>query len=99
MNAIKAWFLSKNITAHTVAAVLVSAAILISSDQQVQQFLVDLLKAHPALAADVLLLAGIIAKYSRSSSAAGAMATARNIAAQPDAPTSSQVDAASTTKP
>jgi hypothetical protein len=91
---IVAWFKSKNITAHSLAAILITAAGIVTFDPQVQQFLVDLLKAHPVLASDIILFAGIVAKYTHSSSPAGTVANAKEILAQPDAPTSSQVDAA-----
>ena len=94
INKFIAWLKSKNWTAHTVAAFCISAAIFISSDSQAQQFLLDLLKAHPALAADVILLAGLIAKYSHSSSPAGTLAGARAVMDEPNTPTPAQVNAA-----
>ena len=96
MNWIAAWFRSKNITAHTVALLAASAAGLITFDPQVQQFLVTLLKAHPAAATDIILLAGIVAKYSRSSSPAGAVANAKAIMANGNAPTAAEISAATT---
>jgi hypothetical protein len=98
MNEIIAWFKSKNITAHVLAGLAITAATVITSDQQVQQFLVAVLKAHPAAAADIVLAAGIIAKYTHSSSPAGTLATANEIKSQPDAPTAAQVDAATVSK-
>ena len=94
MQVIVAWLKSKNITAHTVCAVLIAAAGIIASDSQVQDFLGNLLKAHPAAAAQIVALAVIVAKYSHSSSPAGRMATARAIAANGNTPTAAQVDAA-----
>lgn len=91
-----AWLRSKNITTHAVAGFLVVIATIITTDPQVQQLLIALLKAHPAIVADVVLVAGIIAKYSLSSSPAGTLATARDIKASPDTPTRAQVDAADT---
>ena len=95
MSTIKAWFLSKNLTAHTVAVLCISAATLISTDPQVQQILVSLFREHPAALADITLLAGLIFKYTRSSSDAGTLAKANEIKSNPDAPTASEVDAAS----
>jgi hypothetical protein len=95
-DVILAWLKSKNWTTHTVGAACISAAIYISASQQAQQFLLDLLKAHPALAADAILLATLIAKASRSSSPAGTMAAARAIRADGDQPTTKQVDEADT---
>ena len=94
MNTIIAWFKSKNITAHTVAAFLLAAAGLIASDQQVQDFIVAMFKAHPALGSEIVAGALIIAKYSRSSSAAGTVARSRAILSNGNAPTAAQVDAA-----
>ena len=96
MNTIAAWFRSKNITTHTIAAFLLAAAGLIATDQQVQDFIVQLFKAHPALGSEIVAVALIIAKYSHSSSPAGAVAQSRAILANGNAPTTKQVDAADT---
>ena len=96
MSKIASWFRSKNITAHAVAVVAVTAASLITGDQQVRDFLIELFKAHPAIGADIIAVAAIVLKYSHSSSAAGTLATARVINDSPDAPTATQIDAAST---
>ena len=96
MNWLIAWFKSKNITTHAIAAFCISAAVFITSDPQAQQYLLELLKAHPALATDIVLMAGLIAKYSHSSSSAGTVANARAILANGSAPTTAQVDAADT---
>ena len=96
MEKLAAWFRSKNITAHTIAVLAVSAAGLITGDQQVRDFLIELFKAHPVMATDIIMAATILAKYSHSSSAAGTLATARVINDSPDAPTAAAVDAAST---
>jgi hypothetical protein len=93
---IVAWLKSKNWTAHTVFALALPAAGIITFNPQAQQLLVDLLKTHPAFAADIILLAGVIAKYSHSSSLAGTLATARNIEAATSIPTA-KIDAADTT--
>jgi hypothetical protein len=70
MNSILAWFKSKNFSSHAVTVVLVSLAGLITYNQQVQTFIVSTLQAHPALASDIILLAGVIAKYSHSTTQA-----------------------------
>ena len=95
-NQFVAWLRSKNWTAHTIFALAATAAGIIASDQQVQQFLGDLLKAHPAAAAQIVALAVIIAKYSRSSSDAGTLAKARAVNDAPNAPTTAEVNAADT---
>ena len=96
MTNLIAWFKSKGWTAHAVFAACIAAAGIIGADTQVQQFLAGLFANHPAIAAQIIALAVIIAKYTHSSSAAGTLANARNIQASPDAPTASQVDAATT---
>ena len=94
MSTILAWLKSKNWTAHTVAVLAVSIATLISSDQMVRDFVLGLFKAHPAIGTDIVALAAIILKYSRSSSPAGVVALSQNIQAGPDAPSKAAVDAA-----
>ena len=94
LDNLKAWFVSKNITSHTVAAFVVIAATAISTNQDLQQFVLSLFKAHPALGADIVLFSALILKYSPSSSPAGALAKARTIVASSTAPTASEVDAA-----
>ena len=73
MNAIAAFLKSRNITSHSIAVVLLAAATAITADEQVRSFLLQILVAHPKLAADILLLAGIVFKYSRGSSPVGAV--------------------------
>ena len=99
MNTFIAWFKSKNITAHTIAAILVVVAGAITGDQQVRDFLITLFQKHPAVFADLSAIAGIYLKYSHSSSAAGTIATAQTIEASPNPPTAAAVDAAKVTKP
>ena len=96
MNNLAAWFRSKNLTAHALAAILLTAASVISADPQARQFIAMTFQRHPSLGAWIIAAAGIAAKYSRSSSAAGTIASAKIIAASPDAPTASEVQAAST---
>lgn len=98
ISLIKAWLKSKNITAHTVAGLAITGAGIITFDPAAQHFLIELLKAHPVAASDVILLAGIISKYSHSSSAAGTVATAQAIEASDNPPTQSAVEAAKVTK-
>lgn len=93
MNAIIAWFKSKNITAHTVAAAAVAFATLYSTDEQVRDFILTLVKGHPKIIADLGLAVGIILKYTRSSTPAGTVAQAKVIEASPNPPTPAQVAA------
>jgi hypothetical protein len=96
VNALIAWIRSKNITSHTVAVASIALATIITTDQQVRDFILGLFKDHPAIGSDIVLLAGVILKYAHSSSPAGAVAESRAVLAKPDAPTAAQVDAATT---
>ena len=96
MNRISAWFASKNLTTHWLAAMALALAGVITTDPQVRDLLTKLFQSHPSIAADIILAAGIIAKYSRSSSAAGTVANAKAIMSNGNAPTAAQIDAATT---
>ena len=98
MNAILAWLKSKSITSHTVAAAAVALSTLIMTDEQARDFVLKLFAAHPKIGTTIVALAGIILKYSHSSSPAGTVATAQQIVAAPDPPTQAAVDAAKGTK-
>jgi hypothetical protein len=97
VNTIISWLKSKNITSHTVAVAAIFLATLISTDQQVRDFVLTIFKAHPSLGADIILLATVILKYTRSSSAAGTVAQAIVIESSPKPPTQADVNAADTT--
>ena len=92
-----AWLKSKNWTAHSLAIVGLTAAGLITGDPQVRNFILEIFKAHPTLGADIVILAGIIAKYSHSSSAAGKVAVAEEILASANPPSPAAVAAATVT--
>ena len=91
-----AWLRSKNWSAHTVAVAAVSVAGLITYDPQVQTFIAELFKDRPTLVAQIVLVAGIILKYSHSSSDAGKVASAQAIQASSKAPTPEAVQKATT---
>lgn len=93
---VSAWFLSKSWTSHTVAAALVTLAGILAFDLRAQQLVTALFKGHPEAASEIILVAGLIAKYTHSSSPAGTVAAAKVIVASADAPTASQIEAAST---
>jgi hypothetical protein len=97
MNKLIAWLKSKNVTSHTVAAISISAATLITTDQQARDFVQVLFKAHPSVIPDILLIAGIILKYSHSSSPAGAIVAGGKALDAPNAPTPLQIAAADPT--
>ena len=98
MNKIAAWFRSKGWDSHAVAGICLTIAGLITGNVMgCRDLMLKSLAAHPTLGAWIVLIAGITtAKYSRSSSPAGTLATARDIKDSGNAPTAAQVDAAST---
>lgn len=98
MNAIianfVAWFKSKNITAHSVAAAALAFATIYSTDGQFRDFVLSMVGAHPKIVADIGIAVGIILKYSQSTSNAGTVAKAKVIEASPNPPTPAEVTAA-----
>ena len=94
MNTILAWLKSKSWSTHSIAIVLASVATFITTDQQAQHFIVQMLKTHPAIATQIIAFAGIIVAYKHSQSPAGTVANAEQIMTSPNAPTSSQIEAA-----
>jgi hypothetical protein len=91
MQALWIWLKGKNWSTHAIGATLGSFAVFVTSDPQAQRFLISLLKAHPAIAAQVIALAGIITAYKRSSTPASTVAQASVIMDKPNAPTIAQV--------
>lgn len=91
-----AWFKSRNWSTHTVIAVAGSLALYIAADPAAQLWIKTTLAAHPQLASLIVLASLAIAKQTPSRSDAGVLAAARTINAAPDAPTASEVDAATT---
>lgn len=65
--------------AHAIAMFGMAVASIITTDQQARELLVAVFKNHPTLAADILVFAGIVCRYSHSSSPEGTLATARKI--------------------
>jgi hypothetical protein len=97
-DSLVAWLKSKNITAHSIAVGAIALATLYTTDQQVRDFVLALVKDHPKIAADISLAVAVILKYSHSSSDAGTVANAKVIEASPNPPTATAVEAA-TPKP
>lgn len=99
MNILLAWLKSKNVTSHTIAAAAIALATLITSDEQARDFMLKLFVAHPSVVPDIMLIAGVILKYSHSSSPAGTIAKAQVIEATPipPPPTQAEVEAAKPT--
>lgn len=71
MDKLLAWLQSKNITSHSVAAVVVILATALTTDQQVRDFFISLFQAHPKVVTVVMSLAAIVLKYSHSSKQTG----------------------------
>lgn len=93
---IQAWLKSKSITAHTIAAVLFLASSAIVTNQDLRDFILQTFQNHPKIGTVIIALAGIVFKYSHSSSPAGTVALAQVIETLPSAPTQTAVDAAKT---
>jgi hypothetical protein len=98
---ITAWFRSKNITTHAVWIALFGLAVTYDSSSTFRDQVGLLFVGHPvvvtkigAIASNIVILAGIWAKLSHSSSPAGIVAASRAVLKSPDAPTAEQVDAA-----
>jgi hypothetical protein len=98
MSELIAWFKSKNINSHAIAASAIALSTLVMTDETVRNFVLGLFQQHPKIGTGIVTLAGIILKYSHSSSPAGAVAQARQVLDSPDAPSAKAVDAA-TPKP
>jgi hypothetical protein len=94
VNTLTAWFKSRSISSHWIAGLLIGAAGIISTDQQVQTFITGLFINHPAAAAQIIAVAGLILKYTPARSDAGVLAAARTINGSGNAPTAAEVDAA-----
>jgi hypothetical protein len=94
MNSLWAWLKSKNLTSHSIAAAAIALATLITTDQQVRDFLISTFQQHPKIGTSIVTIAGIILKYSHSSSPAGTVATAQQIESSPNPPTPAEVVAA-----
>ena len=92
-DSLLAWFKSKNITTHSIAAAAIFFATLYTSDQQFRDFVLSLVKTHPKIAADIGIAVGIILKYSRSTSAAGTVAAAEKVLSSNNPPSAAAVAA------
>lgn len=67
MNTILSWLKSKNITSHSIVVAIIFMAGIVVEDQSVRNFVLQLFQTHPKLGTMLLTLAGIVFKYSRSS--------------------------------
>jgi hypothetical protein len=96
------WFRSKNITTHSVGLAVAGFLIAYNTSPDLRNYISGLFVGYPVIATRVGVIltnaaAGLILwrNFSHSSSAAGTLATARQIYDKPDAPTAKEVDAAS----
>jgi hypothetical protein len=83
---IVAWFKSKNITTHTVGGAIVAFAIAYNTTPALRDYIGTVFTGYPVvvtrigeLAANIVLGVTLWRNYSHSSSAAGTLATARDI--------------------
>ena len=102
---IKAWFLSKNITTHTVWIGLLGFAVAYDSSSALRDQVATLFFGHPVivtkigiLCSNLVILSAMWAKLSHSSSPAGTVANAQVIQASQNPQTQAEVNAADTTK-
>ena len=100
-----AWYKSKNLTTHTIGTAIVGFAIAYDSSPQLRDYIGTIFTGFPVVVTHLGTLCANIAagvalwrNYSHSSSAAGTVANAQAILSKPDAPTATQVEAATTTK-
>ena len=97
MDTLIAWLKSKNSFTHSIGVLGgVVAVVLTDNAYGSRDALLQLFRNHPTLGSDLVILAGVIAAYKRSSSKAGTVAAAINIQAGPDAQTKVAIDAADT---
>jgi hypothetical protein len=90
--SIAAWVRSKSLFTH---AILVSATGLACYIAEDPSLVKSLFASHPKLGGIIVLASVAWAKQSHSSSAAGAVANAKAILSQPNAPTAQQIESAS----
>lgn len=79
MNALLAWFKSRNITSHTVAVGIAGFFTLYSADQAFRDVVLKLVEHHPEIAAALAAAVGIWTKYSGAHSAQGVLQEAAQV--------------------
>lgn len=77
MSIVLSWLKSKNLNAHATVAVILALAGLISGDPTVQTILANLFKNHPEQVTLIIAIAGVILRYSKSSTAASTVSQAQ----------------------
>lgn len=73
------WLKSKNLTAHSIAGVLLFLASTIVFDAEVRNLILEFFAAHPKIGTTIVTLAGIYFRYSHSSSTEGTLIKANQI--------------------
>ena len=103
LSNIAAWFKAHNITSHTVGAFIVTFALAYTTSPELRNYIATVFTGYPTvvtkfgvLMVDIAAGVTLWRNFSASHSDAGIVAEARKIQDKPDAPTSSQVDAATT---
>jgi hypothetical protein len=96
-----AWMKGKNITTHSVGAAIVAFAVAYNASATVRDYIGTALVGFPVvvtkigvLSADIVGAVTLWRNYSRSSNAAGILATARAVNDNPNGPTVMEVNAA-----
>lgn len=103
LNNLGVWFKAHNISAHTVGAGIVAFALAYNGSPEIRNYIATVFTGYPVvvtrfgvLMVDIATGVMLWRNYSAAHSAAGVLAEARKINGKPDAPTASQVDAATT---
>jgi hypothetical protein len=105
MNNFIAWVRSKSKTTHAIGLAIAGFAVTYDSSPQLQNYIGTLFTGYPVIVTHLGILCANIAagltiwrNYSHGLSDAGAVAYGKAILNKPDAPTPTQVEAATTTK-
>src|ERR1700743_2766892 len=71
-NPVVAWLKDHNFSSHTIAALLVGTAGAIVGNQQVRDLVASAFSKHPDVMPVIMLLAGAVLNYKRSTTTVGA---------------------------
>ena len=100
-NKFLAWLKSKNITTHTIGVAIITFAFTYDSSPELRNYIGTVFVGYPVVVTKLgILVANIVAgvtlwrNFSHSSSPAGILAKAQDIALTPNPPTQAAIDAA-----
>ena len=103
LNNLGVWFKAHNISAHTVGTFIIGFALAYNSSPELRNYIATVFTGYPTVVThfgvimvDIAAGFALWRNYSGAHSAVGVLAEARKINGNPDAPTASQVDAATT---